>query len=125
MTALATHLERLLRWLEAVGLHPPSKDVRIVEVSQVNPGDGTFHVRQEDFRRPSDYEMRFDELLQAGYPWLNISCYGIHDGCLVVAIELPSPRSLHPGCPTSVNLSGPSRIVLDRDWRIDSLLTIA
>jgi hypothetical protein len=125
MTALATHLEQLLNWLEGIGLQPPSKDVRIVEVCEANIGDGTYHIRQADFRSPTDYEMRFEELLQAGYPWLNMSCYGIHDGWLIVAIEVPSPRPLHPGRATPVNLSGPSRIVLERGWRVDSVLTIA
>jgi hypothetical protein len=125
MTALAAHLERLLNWLASIGLQPPSKDVRIVEVCEANIGDGRCHVRQADFRSPTDYEMRFEELLQAGYPWLNMSCYGIHDGSLIVAIEVPSPRPLHPGRTTPVNLSGPSRIVLERGWRVDSVLTIA
>jgi hypothetical protein len=125
MTALATQLGRLLHWLEAIGLQLPSKDVRVVEVCEVNKDDGTFHVRQADFHKPTDYEMRFEELLQAGYPWLNMSCYGVHGGWLIVAVELPSPRPLNPGTPTSVNLSGPSRIVLDRNWQVDSVLTIA
>ena len=124
MTALATHLQRLLQFLEANDLHPPSEDVRIVEVGRVNQSDGTFHVRRVDFRSPLDYEMRFDELLQGGCPWLNISCYGVHDGWLIVAVEAPSPRPLQPGRVTSVNLSGPSRMVLDDDWRVDSVLTI-
>jgi hypothetical protein len=105
MSALATHLERLVGWLEGIGLKPHAKDVLIVEVSHLNQSDGTAHVRQTDFHEPSDYAMRFDELLQAGYPWLNMSCYGIHDGRLIVAIEIPSPSPLHPGCATSVNLS--------------------
>ena len=124
MSALDTHIEQLFGWLKGIGIQPPSKDVLIVEVNDVNQSDGTVHVRQTDFRRPSDYAIRFDELLQAGYPWLNLSCYGIQDGRLIVAVEVPSPRPLCPGCATSVNLSGPSRIVLDSDWRTDSVLTI-
>jgi hypothetical protein len=125
MTALATHLERLLHWLEEIGLQPPSKNVRFVEVGEVNMGDGTYHVRRADFRSTTEYERRFEELLQAGYPWLNMSCYGIHNGWLIVAVEVPSPRPLNPGCATSVNLSGPSRMVLDCGWRVDSVITIA
>ena len=123
MSALAAHLERLLVWLKGIGLQPPSNGVLIVEVSHVNQSDGTVHIRRTEFRDPSDYAKRFDELLQ-GYPWLNMSCYGIHDGRLIVAIEVPSLRPLHPECATSVNLSGPSRIVLDSGWRTDSVLTI-
>ena len=124
MPALDTHIERLLRWLEGIGLEPPSKDVLIVEVNHVRQSDGTVHVRRTDFRDPSDYTIRFDELLEVGYPWLNMSCYGIYGGRLIVAVEVPSPRPLQPGRPTSVNLSGPSRIVLDSEWRADSVLKI-
>ena len=122
MSALSNYLDVLLHWLESIGLQPPSQDVRILEISL---GDGTYHVRRDELRKPLDYEARFEELLRAGYLWLNMSCYGVHDGSLIVAIEVPSPRvGLSPRCPTRVNLSGPARIVLDQQWRVDSVLTI-
>jgi len=122
VSALSNYLDMLLHWLESIGLQPPSQDVRILEISL---GDGTYHVRRDELRKPLDYEARFEELLRAGYPWLNMSCYGVHDGSLIVAIEVPSPRvGLSPGCATRVNLSGPARIVLDHQWRVDSVLTI-
>lgn len=124
MPALDTYIARLLEGLKGIGLQPPSEDVLIVEVNDENQCDGAVRVRQKELHHPSDYAIRFDELLKAGYPWLNMSCYGIHDGRLIVAIEVPSPRPLHPGHVTSVNLSGPSRIVLDNDWRTDPILTI-
>ena len=123
MSALSSHLDRLLDWLEGMGLHPPSRDVRIVEISQISrvSADGTYHVRRDELRRPLDYETRFDELLRTGYTWLNMSCYGVHDGLLIVAIEVPGPRTPYPGCPTSVNLSGPA---VDRKWNVAAVLTI-
>jgi hypothetical protein len=123
MSALSSHLDRLLDWLEGMGLHSPSRDVRIVEISQISrvSADGTYHVRRDELRRPLDYETRFDELLRTGYTWLNMSCYGVHDGLLIVAIEVPGPRTLYPGCPTSVNLSGPA---VDRKWNVAAVLTI-
>ncbi len=124
MSALSTHLEQLLGWLEGIGLQPPSKDVLIIEVNDENQRDGTVQVRQKELHHPSEYAIRFDELLQAGYPWLNMSCYGVRDGQLIVAIEVPSPRPLHPGRATSVNLSGPSRMALENNWRTDSILTV-
>ena len=75
-------------------------------------------------KKLEEYEARVEELLQAGSPWLNMSCYGVHEGLLVVAIEVPSPRPLIPGHATSVNLSGPARIVVDHQWCVDSILTI-
>jgi hypothetical protein len=120
MSALSDHLVRLLDWLVSVGLQPPTRDIRVVEI----PSVGTSLVRREMLRKPMEYEPRFEELMHAGYPWLNMSCYGVHDGLLIVAIETPSPRPLTPGHATSVNLSGPSRIVLDHQWLVDSVLTI-
>jgi hypothetical protein len=121
MSALFEHLDKLLGALGSIGLRPPSGDMRIVEIGS---GLGIPHVRREALRRPSEYEARFEELLEAGYPWLNMSCYGVHEGLLVVAIEVPSPRRLTPGHATSVNLSGPARIVLDHQWCVDAVLTI-
>jgi len=110
MSALSLHLDRLLRWLEGNGLQLPSRDIRIVEIGQIRQTstDGTYHVRRDQLLSPLDYETRFDELLEKGYSWLNMSCYGVHDGSLIVAIEVPGPRTLYPGCPTSVKLSAPS-----------------
>jgi hypothetical protein len=132
MSALSKHLERLLHWLASVGLQPPSQDFRIVEVSlnNYNLGDGTHHIQKGDLREPVDYEVRFNELLAAGYSWINLSCYGVHHGFLIVAIELPAfddgdENAPSLGCNTSVNLSGPRRDVRDRGWRVDSVLTIA
>jgi len=107
MSALSSHLDRLFRWLPSVGPEPLTHDVRIVEpyCDAVNLEDGTYHVRRDDLLTPSDYEVRFEELLRAGYPWLNMSCYGFYEGSLLVAIEVPSPRPLRPGHSTSVNLS--------------------
>lgn len=121
MSALSIHLDKLFRWLPSVGPEPLTHDVRIVEVhcDAINLEDGTYHVRRDDLLTLSDYEVRFEELLGAGYPWLNISCYGLHEGSLLVAIEVPSPRPLQPVRATSVNLSGSVCA-----GNIDSVLTI-
>lgn len=142
MSALSGHLDRLLRWLKHIGLQLPSQDIRIVELNaaEFNPDDGKCHVRKDELRTPLEYENRFNELLQTGYIWLKLSCYGVHESFLIVAVEVPSatvphatcsgwlskgePRTLYPGCVTSVNLSGPANIVRDNGWRVDSLLTI-
>jgi hypothetical protein len=129
MTSLSSHLDRLLRQLESFGLQSASTDVRIVEVSQISP-DGTYHVRRDQLRKPMDYESRFDELLATGYSWLNISCYGVQNGSLIVGIEVPdpgNPRTLYPGCATSVNLSwriSPDGTGSEYEWNVATVLTI-
>jgi hypothetical protein len=134
MSALSIHLERLLRSLESAGLQPPSQDVRIIEVDYTtfDIDDGTYHAHRDELRTLLEYENRFDELLQTGYSWLNLSCYGVYEGFLIVAVEVPSAtvppdnkaRNLYPGCTTSVNLSGPNHTVLEHDWHVDLILTI-
>jgi hypothetical protein len=137
MSALSSHLDRLLRWLETTDSQLPSRDVRILEVNtrEVNPKDGKYHVRKDQLRLPSQYERRFDELLQMGYPWLNLSCFGVYDNFLIVAVEVPSSpdvtsfsSSVQRGPLrlrlTSVNISGPQFRVRDAEWAVDSVLTI-
>jgi hypothetical protein len=138
MSALSNHLERLLGWLESIGRTPPSRDVRIIEITEFDPRSGKYHARKGELREPSEYESRFDELLRTGYDWLNMSCYGVYDGFLIVAIEVPSAtvpewtasgwsqqaRALYPGCFTSVNLSGPQPGSGDDRWCVKSVLAI-
>lgn len=140
MARLLDDLDKLLRWLESIGLQPPSQDVRVVELrtGDLNSIDGRYYIRAQELQKPLEYAKRFDELLRIGYRWLNMSCMGVHEGFLIVGIELPSdtvshwtdsgwsqkPRELYPECATSVNLSGPARIVLDHDWNVDSVLAI-
>lgn len=123
MSALSDHLDRLLQSLE----RPPSKDVRIVEIDpDAEWSGGRYYVRQENVYKPLDYENRFDELLRTGYAWLNMSCYGLWNGFLIVAIEMPRATALNmkPRSATSVNLSGPTVGVLARDWNVDAVLRI-
>jgi hypothetical protein len=92
MSALSIHLERLLRSLESFGMQPPAQDVRIIEVDckRFSIDDGTYHAHREELCPPLEYENRFDQLLQTGYSWLNLSCYGVYGGFLIVAVEVPS-----------------------------------
>ena len=96
--------------------------MRIVEISQISriSADGTYRVRRNQLRKPWDYERRFDELSAAGYTWLNRLCYGVHDGSLIIAIEVPSPTTLCPGYSMSGNLSGPPT---HHERNIDAVLT--
>lgn len=146
---LIEHLGALLQWLDSIGLAPPSRDIRIVEINSKTPWvpsedykigekeDGLpltkpsemetdycrYHIRKDELLTPDEYENRFHELLAVGYTWLNMSCYGVHAGFLIVAIQVPGPilpqggkRKLFPGCVTAVNLSGPCNEARRRNW---------
>jgi len=68
-------------------------------------------------RSPDQYEPRFNELLAMGFPWLNLSYYGLLDGKGLVVVELPGhSASLSPS--TSVNFSGPMTSVAASGWDV-------
>jgi hypothetical protein len=125
MSALTVQLERLLDFLEKRGHKVPTRRLRIVEIPHDAPVDqsGRMLVRRGDLREPLDYEARFDQLLAAGLPWLNVSCYGVLDETLIIAIEKPRPPS-KPADRTSVNFSGPNAAVLSHGWNADQVLSV-
>jgi hypothetical protein len=125
MSVLANELRRLLEFLSDRGYQPAATNLRILEVPHGAPVDETGRIRvlRTDLYEPSEYAARFDELLAAGPPWLNLSCYGVLDDVLVVAVEVPAWNA-KPSARTSVNLSGPSRRVLARDWNVDGVLAL-
>jgi hypothetical protein len=84
---------------------------------------GRIRLQRHEVREPADYEARFDELMKAGLPWLNVSCYGVEDGVLIVGIEVPAAGA-KPSSRTSVNLSGPAAKVIGSGWKADQVLSI-
>jgi hypothetical protein len=66
--------------------------------------------------KAQNYDERFSFLLNEGYPWINVSYYGNIRGLGLIAIELPGPQRKDPKFvgKTSVNVSGPSKRVLER-----------
>jgi hypothetical protein len=125
MSALEDELGRLLDFLDRRGHRPPTRRLRIVEVPYRTPIDqrGRIRVQRSGLCEPGAYEARFDELLAAGLPWLNMSCYGALDDTLIVAVELPMEPS-KPAAKTSVNLSGPPAAVLSHGWNADQVLSL-
>jgi hypothetical protein len=125
MTSFATAVEGLLEFLKKHGSDPPTRELLVVEVRPDAPTDerGRLLVGRNELRDPSDYEGRFESLMKSGLPWLNVSCVGIANGKLIVAIELPRTS---PGVSTrtSVNYSGPSRVVLDNGWDAARVLVL-
>ena len=125
MTILADELQRLLGFLEEQGRRPPTRQLRIVEVPHGAPLDplGRIRLRRNEVHEPSDYEPRFNELMKAGLPWLNVTCYGVQDDTLLVGIEVPT-APVTPSSRTSVNFSGPAKRVVDNEWKVDQVLVI-
>lgn len=122
MSALQGALEGLFRFLAQQGLVPPSREVWLVEVGSGADVDerGRPQVRRADFRDPRAYEPRFEALLAAGLPWLNVSCYGLDGNRLVVVVE--TPRASGASAVTPVNYSGPTTQALARGLNISDVV---
>jgi hypothetical protein len=122
---LARALERLDALLRQTDGFPPAEGVWMVEIASSAPMDdhGRLRVHRRDLIEEAAYAPRFEALLALGPPWLNVSCYGVYDGRLVVAIELPAPP-LDRGCTTAINVSGPSIAARARGFAVDAVLTI-
>lgn len=125
MSILSDELKALITFMAKSCQPPPLRGMRIVEVGSHNETDvcGRLRVRQDQFCAPEHYESRFKELIEQGLPWLNLSCFGIHNGFLIVGVETPNQCS-RPSRRTSVNYSGPPVSVLDRGWDAYQILAI-
>ena len=127
MTQLTQCLQELFAFLAKQQLLPPSRDVRIIEIRRDTPLDvrGRFRVPRNALREPSDFESRFEEIAKYGLPWVNMSCYGVHEGLLIVGIELPEAEAKdRPSTRLIVNYSGPAACVIEHGWQIDPIAVI-
>jgi hypothetical protein len=125
MSTFGDALTALFVFLEQAGQIPPTRNVWVLEVDSATRVDdhGRLQVRQADFRVPADYETRFQELLSAGLPWINVGCYGVTGNKLVVVVEVPGNTS-GQAKQASINYSGPTKVVSDHGWDATEVLAI-
>jgi len=125
MSELSNRLQGLLDFLEKRGHSPPTRKLRIVEITRRAPTDaqGRIRIKRSELRDPAEYEARFDTFVKAGMPWINVSCVGVLGEFLVVGIEVPEAPP-KPADRTSVNYSGPSATVLGHAWDVSGVLEI-
>lgn len=101
---LAEHLRELLVFCERVaGPLPAFERVMFLETGgpRVQSIDGAALMTLAEF------VPRFDRLLIEGYPWINLSAYGIWQGALVVGVERPREAGGVQAGQTIVKYSGP------------------
>jgi hypothetical protein len=124
-TALATSLTALYRHLDHAGAVPPALPVLLVEIPRGAAVDerGRVRVGRHALHTPPAFAARFDELLAAGLPWLNVSVYGTLGDRLIVAIETPAVAE-RPSERTSINYSGPIVAVRAAGWDVREVLAI-
>ena len=102
--------DELASLLSSTKLPAPPREIRVIEVLPGDYGeDGYLRVPRARLLSNDAFSARFDELLRAGYSWINLNYLGMHEGAAVVAVEVPR----HPtGAPKpSINYSGPPRVV--------------
>jgi len=108
MSALRDSLNKLFAFLAEQGQVVPTSKVRIVEVRS--------DVAIDERGRP--------RLNRAnGFSWINISCCGLDGEHLVVSVETPRETG-RSHAQTSINVSGPTRGVLDHDWDVSEALAL-
>jgi hypothetical protein len=108
---LADHVAELLEFCRRVASPVPPFEAAVF----LNTADP--RVRYQDgwiaeagaLQDAADFRSVFDQLLVAGYSWLNLSAYGIFRGNLIVGVELPREQIGVPPGLTSVNYSAPAR----------------
>ena len=112
----------LIDWRGCVEKVPAWERIRILDTTHPDvcwqPEIPGWQVTRESLVPPEDYEQQFHTLVQAGYSWINLSLYGLHDDSLVVGIELPSESSKVPPGKTSIQFSGPAIRNGKRDWQL-------
>ncbi len=123
MAILSEKLLELCEFLRVSGGPTTWRGIRIFEVGSNFDDSGKPRVSRNRLVPQDEYSARFDELLTFRLPWINLSCFGIYDGFLVVGVEAPHP-SAALCLNTSINYSGAPTPVRSPLWDSSSALVI-
>ncbi len=125
MSKLKENFERLMNFAAQSGFHKPFSQVYLVEQKSIlrfYDSDQIVEISRQDIFTSEKYETRFDEILTQGHSWVNMNFAGILNNNLLVVIETPNYEN---NCEfTSVNFSGISNKVLERDYSLDSFFKV-
>lgn len=100
--ALAYHLKRLSRFLAEACPGLTWTDVRFLDCPPTEVAPSSPMARTLDECRPF-----FEELMNAGHSWINMSAVGVESDTLLVRFGWPNYHNTVPREYVSVNLSGP------------------
>ena len=125
---LVDNLEQLLGFMEALGQSPPVREIRVVEITRPNQVDDEQRliISKDALQTPATYAARFELITHSGLAWVNMSCCGVHNGFLIISIELQD-RALvtNSSKPTSVNYSWLSSSQIEQyGWDVTPRLVI-
>lgn len=88
---------------------------------------GRFRLPRSALKTPDEYSARFDELMTSDFAWLNLSYWGTLEGHGLVMVEYPPQSPMRRGTdpvPTSLNFSGPMKLVADAGWDAAAYVTL-
>jgi len=101
VSELKHQISLLIAWMDQNEECPVWERIRIHDTTHPDvcwkPEILGWQVTRESLVTPEDYEQQFHTLVQAGYSWINLSLYGVHEdmfGCrhrVVQRIEQGSP----------------------------------
>jgi hypothetical protein len=97
------------------GQPPMPASILIAELKPEEFEGGRPRLREVNLRTPQEYAARFNELLCMGFAWLNVNYCGVLRGHGLVLIDYRRSPAQRKG-PTSVNYSGPPKLVADAEW---------
>ncbi|HEY6556310.1 MAG TPA: hypothetical protein VI072_03515 [Polyangiaceae bacterium] len=107
---LSEHVRELVAFCQRVAAPVPAWDTALL-LNTMDPRvryDRGWIVTGSALVTVAEFAPHFEKLLLAGYPWINLSAYGIFRNHLVVGVELPGEPGDVPAGLTSVNYSAPS-----------------
>ena len=109
LSLLKENVDRLFQFLKPILKFPVFSEILIVEDCNENlPGSPKTILRKMNFKKLNDFEIQFMDLLNQGFPWLNLT--------ISKPNYFPNPKSKR----TSVNLSGPINLIVnDPDWNLE------
>ena len=115
MNEIEFYIEKLVSRIKEDQSCPEWLVIKITE--KLKYEDGIPAVRLGQLSNVYDYQARFTELIANGYSWINLTALGVHEGVLVVGVELPSNRV---GCPKpSVNISGFTNLAKNNAYKVN------
>lgn len=111
LLSLAIHIQELLKFCRRVAAPLPGWNETLI----LNTGDPSARydrhwiASRSALLSPDRFTPQFEKLLCAGYSWINLSVYGVHDGNLIIGVEVPADTAGVPPGRTVVNYSGPPK----------------
>ena len=127
MSELRKHFERLMEFAKQNNFRQPFSQVYFAEEKSIRrffDSESADEISQQDIFTFEGYENRFSEILNQGHSWINLNFAGRLDDNLLLIVELPNYKNSVPFEWVSVNLSLPTKNVIENNWDVSSFIKI-